>query len=123
MLLYSEGPSSPNLSSLVPNTIKSMFSGTRNLKYWVLGPSGVELPQLLASHLRPPLAKSGSNLIQMAKVQPFLGCMEKTQAGAPIATSSSRTPERLCWLSYRKAYLHIYVSTYLYVDILESLHT
>ena len=28
--------------SLVPNTMKSMAFGTRNLKYWVLGPSGLE---------------------------------------------------------------------------------
>ena len=31
------------LRSLVPNTMKSMVLGTRDLKYWVLGPSGCRL--------------------------------------------------------------------------------
>ena len=35
-----EGPSTQCLRSLVPNTIKSMVFGTRDLKYCVLGPSG-----------------------------------------------------------------------------------
>ena len=35
-----EGPSTQHLRSLVSNTIQSMIFGTRNLKYWVLGPSG-----------------------------------------------------------------------------------
>ena len=35
-----EGPSTKYLRSLVPNTITSMVFGTRNLKDWVLGPSG-----------------------------------------------------------------------------------
>ena len=32
-----EGPSTQYLRFLVPNTMKGMVSGTRNLKYWVLG--------------------------------------------------------------------------------------
>ena len=35
-----ERPSTQYLRSLVPNTSKSMVSGTINLKHWVLGPSG-----------------------------------------------------------------------------------
>ena len=38
-----EGPSTQSLGSLVPDTIKSMVVGTRNLKYWVLGPSTSDL--------------------------------------------------------------------------------
>ena len=38
-LAHIEGPSTQYLRTLVPNTIKSMVFGTRNLKYWVLGPS------------------------------------------------------------------------------------
>ena len=34
-----EGPSTQYLSCLVPNTIKSMVSGSKSPKYWVLGPS------------------------------------------------------------------------------------
>ena len=36
-----KGPSTQSLRSLVPNTIKSMVFETRNLKCWVLGPSGL----------------------------------------------------------------------------------
>ena len=39
MLLQPEGPNTQYLRSLVPNTVKGMASGTRGLKYWVLGPS------------------------------------------------------------------------------------
>ena len=35
-----EGPSTQYFRSLVPNTIISMVVGTRNLRYWVLGPLG-----------------------------------------------------------------------------------
>ena len=35
-----EGPSTQNLRSLVPSTLRSMVLGARNLKYWVLGPRG-----------------------------------------------------------------------------------
>ena len=38
---YPEGPSTQYLRILVPNTIESMVFGTRDLKYWVLGPSGL----------------------------------------------------------------------------------
>ena len=40
---FPEGPSTQYLMTLAPNTIKSMVSGTgtRNLKYWVLEPSGL----------------------------------------------------------------------------------
>ena len=38
--LTPEGPSTQLFRSLVRNTIKSMVFGTRNLHYWVLGPSG-----------------------------------------------------------------------------------
>ena len=34
------GPSAQYLSTLVPNTSKGMVLGIRDLKYWVLGPSG-----------------------------------------------------------------------------------
>ena len=43
---YPEGPSTQYLRTLVPNTIQGMAFGTRILKYWVLGPSG-----LCGSHL------------------------------------------------------------------------
>ena len=36
-----EGPSTQYLRTLVPKAIKGMVFGTRVLKYWVLGPSGV----------------------------------------------------------------------------------
>ena len=39
---YPAGPSTQYLSTLVPNTIKSMDFGTRNLKYWVFGHSGLD---------------------------------------------------------------------------------
>ena len=35
-----EGPSSQYLRTLVPKAIKAMVLGTRDLTYWVLGPSG-----------------------------------------------------------------------------------
>ena len=35
-----EGPSTQYLRTLVPNTIKGMVFGTRDLRYWVLRPSG-----------------------------------------------------------------------------------
>ena len=36
-----EGPSTQYLRSLVPNTITGMVFGTRNLKYWRIGSSGL----------------------------------------------------------------------------------
>ena len=39
-ILSTEGPSTQYSRTLVPNTIKGMVFGTRNLKYLVLGPSG-----------------------------------------------------------------------------------
>ena len=39
-ILNQEGPSTQYLSCLFPNTTKSMVSGTKSLKHWVLGPSG-----------------------------------------------------------------------------------
>ena len=39
---YPEGPCTQHLRTLVPNTIKGMVFGTRDLKYWVLGPSGLD---------------------------------------------------------------------------------
>ena len=36
-----EGPSTQCLRTLVPKAIKGMVVGTRVLKYWVLGPSGL----------------------------------------------------------------------------------
>ena len=41
-----EGPSTQYLMSLVLNTAKGMVSGTRNLKCWVLGPSGYSMVQM-----------------------------------------------------------------------------
>ena len=41
-LAYPEGPSTQCLMTLVPNTIQSMVFGARDLKYWVLGPSGID---------------------------------------------------------------------------------
>ena len=35
-----KGSSTSTIRTLVPNTIKSMISGIRNLLYWLLGPSG-----------------------------------------------------------------------------------
>ena len=40
---YPEGPSTQYSRTLVPNTISSMVFGTRNLKSWVLGLSGVNV--------------------------------------------------------------------------------
>ena len=40
-MAYPEGPSTHCLRTLVPNTIPYMAFGTRVLKYWVLGPSGI----------------------------------------------------------------------------------
>ena len=40
-LQFPEGPSSQYLRSLVSKTIPLMVFGTGNLKYWVLGPSGI----------------------------------------------------------------------------------
>ena len=39
------GSKCQNLVSLVPSTIKAMAFGTRNLKSWVLGPSGSGAPR------------------------------------------------------------------------------
>ena len=41
-LHLAEGPSTQYVyvRTLVPNTIKTMVFGTRDLNYWVLGPSG-----------------------------------------------------------------------------------
>ena len=44
-----EGPSTQYLRTLVPNTNKGMVFGTRNLKYWVLGPSGIVVVLIQAS--------------------------------------------------------------------------
>ena len=41
-------PSSQYSRTLVPNTIKGMVFGIRNLKYWVLGPSGAVGPLVAA---------------------------------------------------------------------------
>ena len=38
-----EGPSTQHLRFLVPQTTLLMVSGTKELKYWVLGPSGYEV--------------------------------------------------------------------------------
>ena len=38
---YTKGPSTKYLRFLVPKTILLMVFGTRVLKYWVLGPSGL----------------------------------------------------------------------------------
>ena len=38
---YPEGPSTQYSRTLVPKTMKGMVFGTRDLKYWVLGPSGL----------------------------------------------------------------------------------
>ena len=40
-LQFLDGPSTQHLRSLGPKTIPLMVFGTRGLKYWVLGPSGV----------------------------------------------------------------------------------
>ena len=38
---YLEGPSTQHLRTLVPKAINGMVFGTRVLKHWVLGPSGL----------------------------------------------------------------------------------
>ena len=40
---YPEGTSTQYLRPLIPNTIKGMVFGTKVLKYFVLGPSGLTL--------------------------------------------------------------------------------
>ena len=42
-LSFPEGPSTQYLSFLVPNTVKTMVFGTRNPKYCVLGPLGIDI--------------------------------------------------------------------------------
>ena len=42
---YPEGPSTQYLRTLIPKIIKSMVFGARNLKYWILGPSGLSYKQ------------------------------------------------------------------------------
>ena len=46
-----EDPSTIYLRTLVPNTIKDMVIGTREIKHWVLGPSGLSK---LFPYSRPP---------------------------------------------------------------------
>ena len=41
-MAYLEGPSTQYLRTLVPKATEGMFFGTRVLKYWVLGPSGLD---------------------------------------------------------------------------------
>ena len=41
MAVAKKGPSNQYSRSLVPDTTKGMVFGTRNLKCWVLGPSGI----------------------------------------------------------------------------------
>ena len=40
---YPEGPSTQHLRTLVSKNIQGMAFGTRVLKYWVVGPSGLVL--------------------------------------------------------------------------------
>ena len=47
VLTTEEGPSTQYLRSLVPNTMRSVVSGTRNLEYWALGSSGYRPQNLL----------------------------------------------------------------------------
>ena len=42
-----QGPSTQYSGTLVSRTIKSMVLGTRNLKYWALGPSGLDAALML----------------------------------------------------------------------------
>ena len=39
---HPEGPSTQHFRTPVPKTIRGMAFGTRNRKYWVLGPSGTD---------------------------------------------------------------------------------
>ena len=55
---FPKGPSTQYLRSLVPNTIKSMVFGTRNLKYWVLGPSGLHRGSFKDTILKPRTSTS-----------------------------------------------------------------
>ena len=48
-----EGPSTQYLRTLVPNSILLMVFGTRVLKYWVLGPSGLATYMLNQSSKAP----------------------------------------------------------------------
>ena len=41
LAFYPEGPSTLYLRTLVPNTIQGMVIRTRDLQYWVVGPSGL----------------------------------------------------------------------------------
>ena len=45
LLHHPKGPSAQHLRTLVPNSLNCMVFGTRNLKYWVIGPSGVMAAQ------------------------------------------------------------------------------
>ena len=35
-----EGPSTQHVRLLIPESLEGMMSGTRDLKYWILGPFG-----------------------------------------------------------------------------------
>ena len=50
-----EGPSIQDLRFLVPTTMQLVEFGTRDLKSWVLGPSGKRLSAGRAADLRPLL--------------------------------------------------------------------
>ena len=76
----SEGASTQYLRTLVSNTIKGMVLGTRILKYWVLGPSGLVtwsrsyvVPSQTMSHcgfqspLAPPCRSKYPNTMYLPK--------------------------------------------------------
>ena len=46
---FPKGPSTQYLRTLVPKANKGMVFGTRVLQYWVLGPSGFNIPKLHAA--------------------------------------------------------------------------
>ena len=63
---HPEGPSTHHLRFLVPKTVLSMVFGTRDLKYWVLGPYADSFGKALI--LRPP-AKSSMRAIAVSMLK------------------------------------------------------
>ena len=55
-----EGPSTQYERTLVPKTMKSIVFGTRNLKYWLLGPSGSSIETSTDSGPRDPTSSTKS---------------------------------------------------------------
>ena len=63
---YPEGPSTQHLRTLVPNTSKGMVFRTRDLKYWVLGPSEIDTDTRLGCG-RSQIIRSGDLVYRLVR--------------------------------------------------------